>query len=284
LSAPAESPAFELQEIRGPSAFGGDRRRFWELVWLSAATEFKTRYLHSWLGYAWSLLRPLLFFAVLYVVFSRVLRFGDQVENYAAMLLFNIMLFQFFSDGTVTAVRCVERGESVVRKMQFPRIVIPLSVVLNALLTTAMNLIAALLLITAIGVEPRVTWLLIPVVLAAMLAFITGVALVLSALYPRFRDIEQIWGVFARALFYATPVLYPLELVPDSLRTIIMANPLAPIFEQARVWVIDPAAPGVFEVAVSAPALILPAAIFAGACVLGLWIFEREAPRVAEEL
>jgi ABC-2 type transport system permease protein len=284
VSAPADSATLELRDIRGPSAFGGDRRRFWELVWLSAAAEFKTRYLHSWLGYAWSVLRPLLFFAVLYVVFSRVIRFGDQVDNYAAMLLFNIMLYQFFSDGTVTAVRCVDRSEALVRKMQFPRIVIPLSVVLNALLTTIMNLIAALALIIVIGVEPRLTWLLIPVVLATMLVFITGVALVLSASYPRFRDVDQIWNVLARALFYGTPVLYPLALVPDSFRPLVVANPLAPIFEQARIWVIDPNAPGLAEAVGGAPVLLIPAAIFVATCAFGLWLFQREAPRVAEEL
>jgi ABC-2 type transport system permease protein len=284
VNPPTESAAVELREIAEPSAFGGEWRRFWDLVWLSAAAEFKTRYLHSWLGYAWSLLRPLLFFAVLYMVFSRVIRFGDQIENYAALLLFNIMLFQFFSDATMGAVRSVDRGESLVRKMQFPRIVIPFSVVLNALLTTVMNLIAALLLILAIGVEPRVTWLLIPVVLAMMLVFITGVSLVLSALFPRFRDVDQIWGVFARALFYSTPILYPIEIVPDSLRAVVIANPLAPIFEQARIWVLDPTAPGLAEAAGGAAFLLIPAAIFVGTCALGLWLFNREAPRVAEEL
>jgi ABC-2 type transport system permease protein len=284
VSPAAEPAAAELRQIAGPSAFGGEWRRFWDLVRLSAAAEFKTRYLHSWLGYAWSLLRPLLFFAVLYTVFSQVIRFGDQIDNYAALLLFNIMLFQFFSDATVAAVRCVDRGENLVRKMQFPRIVIPFSVVLTALLTTIMNLIAALLLITIIGVEPRVTWLLIPVVLAAMLVFVTGVSLVLAALFPRFRDVDQIWTVFARALFYATPILYPIEVVPDSLRAVVIANPLAPIFEQARIWVLDPAAPGLADAAGGADFLAIPAAIFIATCALGLWLFAREAPRVAEEL
>ena len=196
----AEPAALELRTIRGPSAFGGDSRRFWNLVRLTAAADFKTRYLSSWLGYAWSLLRPLLFFGVLYLVFTRVIRFGDQVENYAALLLFNIMLFQFFQDATGSAVRCVVQRESLVRKMQFPRIVVPLSVVLNASMTALMNLVAALLLIIAIGVEPRWTWLLLPVILAALLVFTTGVSLALAALYPRFRDVEQIWTVASRAL------------------------------------------------------------------------------------
>jgi ABC-2 type transport system permease protein len=272
-------------EIRGPSAFGGEWRRFWNLVWLTAAAEYRTRYLHSWLGYGWSLLRPLLLFAVLYLVFSQVIRFGGSVENYAALLLFNIMLFQFFSDATTSAVRCVAQRESLVRKMQFPRIVIPLSVVLTALLTAAMNMIAALVLIAAIGVEPRWTWLLVPVVMTVLLVLITGVSLTLSALYPRFRDIEQIWSVLARALFYGTPVLYPIEFVPEGFRSVVSAfNPLVPIFEQARIWVLDPDAPSVVEATGGTLGVLVAGAILVGTCIVGLWVFEREAPRVAEEL
>jgi ABC-2 type transport system permease protein len=284
VNSPADSAALDLRTIRGPSAFGGDRRRFLNLVWLTAAADFKTRYLSSWLGYAWSLLRPLLLFAVLYVVFTRVIRFGGEVENYAALLLFNIMLFQFFQDATGSAVRCVVQRESLVRKMQFPRIVVPLSVVLNATITALMNMIAALLLIVAIGVEPRWTWLLLPVILATLLVFTTGVSLALAALYPRFRDVQQIWTVVTRALFYATPVLYPIEFVPESFRALVAANPLTPILEQARIWVIDPGAPSVAEAAGSTTALLIAVAIFVGACALGFWLFEREAPRVAEEL
>jgi ABC-2 type transport system permease protein len=284
VTAPADQAALELRPIRGPSAFGGAPRRFLNLLWLTAAAEFKTRYLSSWLGYAWSLLRPLLFFAVLYLVFTRVIRFGGQVENYAALLLFNIMLFQFFQDATSAAVRCVVQRENLVRKMQFPRIVVPLSVVLNASLTALMNMVAALVLIIAIGVEPRWTWLLLPVILAALLVFTTGVSLALAALYPRFRDVDQIWAVASRALFYASPVIYPIEFVPESWRALVAANPLTPILEQARIWVIDPAAPSLAETAGSASALLIPVAIFVGACAVGFWLFEREAPRVAEEL
>jgi ABC-2 type transport system permease protein len=285
VSTPADSATFELREIRGPSAFGGEWQRFWNLVWLTAAADYKTRYLHSWLGYGWSLLRPLLLFGVLYVVFSQVIRFGDQVDNYAALLLFNIMLFQFFADATGGAVRCVAQRESLVRKMQFPRIVIPFSVILNALLTTIMNMIAALLLITAIGVEPRATWLLLPLVLLALLVLVTGVSLALSALFPRFRDVEQIWTVFSRALFYGTPILYPIEFVPEGFRSLVaVLNPLVPIFEQARIWVLDPDAPSIVDVAGGPLGLAISAAIIAATCAVGLWIFEREAPRVAEEL
>lgn len=282
--AEALRPPPPLREISGPSAFGGEWRRFFSLLWLNAATDFKLRYLHSALGYGWSLLRPLLEFAVLYVVFTQVIRFGGQIENYAALLLFNLMLFQLFTDGTVQAVRSTASNENLVRKMQFPRIVIPLSVVLNACITTLMNLVAALLILIAIGIEPRLTWLLIPVVLLAMVIFVTGVALLLSSLFVRFRDVEQIWAVAVRALFYATPVLYAIEIVPESLRPIVLANPLTPILEQARIWVIDPSAPSIADVAPSTALVVLPFVIAALVCVLGLWKFEREAPRIAEDL
>jgi ABC-2 type transport system permease protein len=277
-----ESASLELREIRGPSAFGGDLRRFWSLLWVTASTEFRLRYMHSVLGYVWTLLRPLLIFAILYVVFTHIIRFGDQVKDYPAFLLFNIMLYQLFADATGTAVGCVVRSENLVRKMEFPRIVIPLSVVLTSLITTLMNMIATLGMLVVIGVEPRATWLLIPLVLVAVLAFATGVALLLSAAYVRFRDLGHIWQVLSRALFYATPVLYPIELVPDSFREFVLANPLAPIFEQARIWVIDPSAPSVVDAAGGASGLLAPLVIFVGACAAGLWIFEREAPRVAE--
>jgi ABC-2 type transport system permease protein len=117
-----------------------------------------------------------------------------------------------------------------------------------------------------------------------LLLFTTGVSLALAALYPRFRDVEQIWTVVARALFYASPVIYTIEFVPESWRGVVAANPLTPILEQARIWIIDPAAPDLAETAGSVAALLIPAAIFVGACVIGLWLFEREAPRVAEEL
>lgn len=276
--------AAPLREIRGPSALGGEWVRFWDLVRLIAANDFRLRYANSALGYAWSLLRPLLFFGVLYLVFSQVIRFGDRVENYAALLLLNIMLFQFFSDATGAAVRSVVASENLVRKTQFPRLVIPFSVVLGALLTTMMNLIATLILLLAFGVDPLWTWLLLPVILLAMTVLLTGTALALSALYPRYRDIEQIWTVVNRVLFYGTPILYPIEFVPSSFREIVALNPLAPIFEQARIWVIDPEAWTITEAAGGTLALLAPIAIAVAICVFGAWIFEREAPRVAERL
>jgi ABC-2 type transport system permease protein len=285
MSAIAGGAPPELREIRGPSALGGGGRRFFDLLWLTAATEFKLGYHGTILGFFWSFMRPLLLFSVLLVVFTQIFEFGDSVENYAAMLLFNVMLFTFFADATQDAVTSVVRNESVVRKMQFPRLVIPLAVVLTHVLQLAMNLVVVFLIIVATGVEPVWTWIMLPVLLGAMLVLTTAVAMLLSALYVRIRDVAIIWAVLSTVLFYASPILYPIEQAPESFRDVIMLNPLAPIFEQAHEWIIDPSAPGAIEAAAGDPLPILvPALFFLTVCVLGLRVFNREAPRIAEEL
>lgn len=285
MSGAAATAAPELREIRGPSAFGGGTRRFFDLLWLSALAELRRRYVGSVLGYLWTLLRPLLFFAILYVVFTQVFRFGDQVPNYAVFLILNLMLFEFFAEATSGATRSVLESENVVRKMQFPRIVIPLAVVLTAAMTLCLNLLAAFAVILALGVEPHATWLLLPAILVVLVAFTTGVALVLSSLFVGFRDVEHFWTVGLRALLYGLPILYPIEFVPEgAFRWIVIANPLTPVFEQTRLWITDPAAPTVVEAAGSTALGLLPLTLLVALPVLGLWFFSRQAPRIAEAL
>jgi ABC-2 type transport system permease protein len=285
VSQAAEASAAELRVIRGPRAFGGSPRRFASLLWLQSVTEFKAGYHNTAFGYLWSLARPLMLFGVLLLVFTKIFRLGNEVPNYPALLLLNIMLFTFFAEATTNAVQSVTKQENVVRKMQFPRIVIPLSVVLTAALDLLLNLLVVFIFLLAYGVDPQWTWLLVPVILLALLAITTGVAMMVSALYVRFRDVGIIWSVGVQVLFYATPILYPIEFAPDGFRSLVQANPLAPIFEQARVWIIDPSAPDVAEAAGGSEALVAVAAfLFCAVCALGLWVFNREAPRIAEEL
>lgn len=280
---PAGAPT-ELREIRGPSAFGGGLKRFLHLLWLTSLTEFRVRYIGSTLGYAWTLLRPLLFFGVIFVVLRGIIGFGADIKGYAAMLVLNIILFQYFSDATNRAVRSVSARENMVRKMQFPRIVIPLSVSLTAGFTLVLNLVAGFVLIVITGVFPRPSWLLLPLLLVLLVLVTVGTSLILSVLFVRSEDVAQIWNVFARMLFYLSPILYPIELVPEELRSLVSLNPLAPIFIQAREWVVDPAAPSAVAAAGGVPGLLIPLALIAVICAFGLWLFEREAPRVAEAL
>jgi ABC-2 type transport system permease protein len=120
----AEMP---LQRVSGPSALGGGPRRFFDLLWLMSVTEFKRVYFGTVLGYLWSLIRPLMLFGVLLFVFTKVFRVGSEhVEHYAVMLLMGIVLFTFFQEATSNAVTSVVAQEGIVRKTQFPRLVIPL--------------------------------------------------------------------------------------------------------------------------------------------------------------
>ena len=272
----------ELRDVRGPSALGGGWRRALELLYLLAATEFKRSYLGTALGYLWSLARPLMLFAVLLTVFTQAFDLGDRVVNYPVLLLFNIVLFGFFQEATTQAVSSIVSQESVVRKTQFPRLVIPLAVVLTSAFNLAVNLGVVLVFVLASGIAPTSTWLLFPLVLALLFAFTTATAMILSALFPRFRDTAIIWSVAVTALFYATPVLYPLEIVSGWLRDVLALNPLSPLFELARKWVIDPDAPG--PAAGGSAMLLVPVLVFVLVCVLAVWIFNREAPRIAEQL
>jgi ABC-2 type transport system permease protein len=283
VSGAAEAP--ELVEINGPSAIGGGRRRFFDLLWLSSKTEFKLSYHGTVLGFLWSFARPLMLFAVLLLVFTQVFRLGSEVPNYAPMLLLNILLFQFFAQATEQASSSVVRSESVVRKMQFPRLVIPLSVVFTNILQLGFALVVVFGFMLIYGVDPLWTWALFPIALLALIVLATAMAMLLSVLYVRIRDIGIIWAVTSTALFYACPILYPITFAPENFRDLIMINPLTPIFVQIREWVFDPASPGAVEAAGGSPLLlVIPIAISVAAIVAAPLVFSREAPRVAEEL
>jgi ABC-2 type transport system permease protein len=136
----------------------------------------------------------------------------------------------------------------------------------------------------AFGIAPTWSWFGLIAIVVVLTVITVAVSMILASLFPRFRDIGIIWGVLSTALFYATPVLYPLEVVSQKLRDIISLNPLSPVFELARRWVIDPAAPGPVEQAGGTLRLLIPIGIVLAICVFAVWIFNREAPRIAEEL
>ncbi|MDX6624039.1 MAG: type transport system permease protein [Solirubrobacterales bacterium] len=284
---PPASPVGPLREVRGPSALGGGTRRFFDLLWLIATTEFKRTYFGTVLGYLWSLLRPLMLFGVLLFVFTKVFKLGSQeVEHYPVMLLLGIVLFTFFQEAGTNAVGSVVGQEGIVRKTQFPRLVIPLATVLTAGFNLLLNLIVVFVFILAFGVDPTWTWFLFPIALAALFLLTATLAMALSVLYVRFRDVQIIWAVFSQILFYVTPILYPVTAFQDeTYERLLMLNPIAVIFEQVRVWVLnEPGAPTAAEAAGGAVWLLPAAAIYVGICVLGVWLFNREAPRIAEDL
>ncbi len=283
----SEATAPTLREVRGPSALGGGRQRFFDLLWLMAVTEFKRVYFGTVLGYLWSLVRPLMLFGVLLFVFTQALKFDSaEVDHYPVMLLLGIVLYTFFQESTNESVTSVVTQEGVVRKTQFPRLVIPLATVLTCSFNLALNFLVVIAFVLAFGIDPTWTWLLMPIAFIALIALTVALSTALSVLYVRFRDVSIIWLVVAQVLFYATPILYPVTIFKDSTaEQLLMINPLAVIFEQMRVWVLaEPQAPTAAEAAGGALHLLPALAIFLGLCAFAVWIFRREAPRIAEDL
>src|SRR3712207_476415 len=186
----------ELRPIAGPPALGGSPRRFAYLAATLAVTEFRLQFFGSVLGYFWQLLRPLLLFGVLYFVFTKFVKLGGAVEHYPVVLLANIVLFTFFAEGTGAVSSVVDR-EGLVRKIHFPRMAIPVSVVLTAAFNLTLNLAVVAVFAVASGVETRWSWLQAPVLVVLLAGFGTGLAVALSGLFLPFRILKPtLEGVF----------------------------------------------------------------------------------------
>ncbi len=302
-------------EIKGPSALAGDSRRFWALALTIARTEFKLKFFGSALGYLWQVMRPLLLFGVLYVFFVKIFHVdkatGLAAHFYGAQLLGSIVLFTFFNEAATGAVRSVVERENLVRKIQFPRLAIPISIVLLASFNLGLNLVVVMIFALLSGVRPMLSWLELPLIIAMVSVLATGVAMLLSALFVRFRDVQPIWEVFAQILFYSSPVIVPVEKVKEALahgqRHVIirnhvahvfykhvaldhflyhlyLLNPLVAIFQQFRHAMVNKGALSAGQVYGSWPALLEPTALVAAIFVLGFWVFNRDSPHIAENL
>jgi ABC-2 type transport system permease protein len=292
LSSEATSQEALGRPIRGPRALSDDWPRFWHLTYNIARNEFKLRFFGSVLGYVWQLVRPLLLFGVLYVFFTKVAHVnrekGPGFHFYGAQLLGSIVLFTFFAEATGGAVRSVVDRENLVRKIQFPRMVIPLSVVLLATFNLALNLLVVLGFALVEGVRPMLSWLELPLIVAMLAVFATGVAMLLSALFVSFRDVQPIWDVISQVLFYASPVIISVETVRERVSTAVlhlyMLNPLAVVFQQFRHAVINHSTLSAGQALSGWGQLAEPLAIVVGVFALGFWVFNRAAPVVAENL
>jgi ABC-2 type transport system permease protein len=272
-------------ELTGPSALGDDARRFANLTWTLASTDFRLKFFGSALGYLWQLMRPLLLFGVIYLVFAEFVQLGEDVRFYPVVLLSGVILFTFYSEATGTAVTSVLDREGLLRKIRFPRLVIPTASVLTAVFNLALNLVVVLIFMLASGVEPHGSWIQAPLLIGALILLAQGLAMLVSALYVRYRDIRPIWDVVLQVTFYATPLLYPVESVSsETAQKLLMLNPLAALVQQFRHAVIDPSAPSTVDVMGGYALLLIPLALGTGLFALGFLAFQRGAATMAEEL
>lgn len=261
-------------------------RAFASLVRTLSTSEFKLRYAGSYLGYFWSLSKPLVLFAVLYYVFTEILRFGAGVPNYALHLLLGIVLWTFFLECTMTSTTILVARADMLRKVAFPRVALPVSVSITAALTLFLNLIAVLGVLLFAGIEPTMGWLIFPLVLVQLYVLALGMSLILSSLYVDYRDVGQVWELGAQVLFYASPIVYPLTFlseVPDWLRSIALVNPIGQIVSQSRQLLISDAA-GNYAVTAGSPTMYAPYVITGAALVCGLLIYHRTSSRMIERL
>ena len=263
---------------------GAKRRRFMQILVALAVSEFKTRYFGSVLGYLWSLMRPLMVFGVLYVVFTHVVRFGGDIEHYPLKLLLAIVLWSFFAEATGAALTSLVDREGLLRKVPFPPAVVPLSVGLTAAFNLGLNLCVVIVFVLVTGIAPAATWLeLIPLV-ACLLVLTAAVSMLLAVLYVPFRDMAPIWEVITQILFWGTPIIYAIETAPEGVREVMMMNPLAAIIEQARYAVIDQSAPSAGESIGGTALLLIPLGIVAVLLVASIALYRQAEGTLAERL
>jgi ABC-2 type transport system permease protein len=262
-------------------------RHEWDVLRVIAATEFKLKYTTSALGYVWSIAKPLSYFAVLWVVFGRFFKLGNVFEQYPLYLLLGIVLWTFFADAAnLGMVSLVARG-TMLRKLSFPRLVIPISATLVAAITFLINLLVVGVFLVIAREPPRLSWLLIVILLVELYLFIIGVSLVLATLFVRFRDVGQVWELLVQLLFYATPIIYPLGLLPAWARAVAMLNPFTQVTQDIRAIVIDNAPNGAIMTAsdVLGPyGRVWPVLIALTIFVGSLLLFRHEEPWFAERV
>ena len=250
-----------------------------------AGVEFKLKYAGSALGYVWSLVKPLSYFGVLWVVFGRLFKVGG-VRDYPLYLLTGIVMYTFFVDAVSIALPSIVARGDILRRLSFPRLVIPISATLTAGITFLVNTLAVVVFAIFTRVSPSPSWLLIVPLLLELYIFILGLALALSALFVRFRDVIQVWELVSQLLVFATAVMFPVLYLPGWFQIVDFVNPLFQVIQDVRILLIGPnqGHETITSVWGTPWARLVPISVAFGTFGLGLWYFRREAPTIAERL
>jgi len=248
-----------------------------------SVADFKLKYAGSALGYVWSVAKPLAYFAVLYAVFGRFFKLNLGFEHYPVYLLTGIVLWTFFLDTTNLAMWSFVGNSSLLRKLAFPRIVLPVSATVTTLLSLGVNLIALLIVILFDQIYPRPAWLLIVPLLAELYLFTLAVSVILATLFALMRDIGQLWEVGGQLLFFASPIIYPVGFLPHWAQLIAFANPFVQVLQDVRAIIVPQSeAITVSDVYGSHLAHLVPLSVLAALLVIAWSVFKRQEPRLAE--
>ena len=248
--------------------------------------DFKLRYQASFLGYLWTLLRPLAIFSILYVVFVRFLRLGAGIPYYPVYLLFGIVIWGFFTETTSQALVALVKRADLLRKIAFPRYVVVVSIGAATFISFCLNLLVITLFMILLGVPLRLEVMWLPFLFLELAALSVSVAFFVSALYVRFRDLDYIWEVTMEAAFFLTPIVYPLALVNDQNPTaarILILNPMAQIIQDARYVLVSDQALTISQLYDSAWIRAVPIGITVAVSVASVAYFRRRSASFAEE-
>jgi ABC-2 type transport system permease protein len=246
-------------------------------------SDLKLRYQASLLGYLWTLLRPLAIFTILYVVFAKFLRLGVGIPYYPIYLLLGVVAWGFFTEASGQGLSSIVARSSLLRKISFPRYVVILSVGASVLISLLLNMLVVVLFMIGMQVPVRleVLWM-IPLFLE-LVALALSMAFYLGALYVRFRDLNYIWEVFVQAAFYATPIFYPLTMVPEKYARILILNPMAQIIQDARHVLVTDQAQTFSQLWGTDWARVIPVAVTVLLAVTSVIFFRRRSRTFAEE-
>lgn len=260
-------------------------RYSWVLLKQMVKTDFKLRYQGSILGYTWSLLRPLLLFLILFIVFAKFLKLGNAVPNYPIYLLLGIVIWTFFADMTNQSLSSVVSRGNIIKKLKIPRWIIVVSASVSALINLGLNLIVVGVFMFVTKMDLLITSFWLPLILLEVYVLGLGLSFLLSALFVKYRDISYIWEVVIQAGFYATPILYPLTLITNvTYQKLLLLNPMAQTIQDARYAVVTHQSLTMHNVFTSSLARLIPVAICFAFLLLGLWYFRREAKNFAENI
>lgn len=246
-------------------------------------TDFKLRYQASLLGYLWTLLKPLAIFTILYIVFVQLLKIGASTPYPGIYLLFGIVVWGFFAEATSLGLASLVARADLLRKISFPRYVVVMSVGASALISFGLSMLVMALFLVLARVPLSINVLWLPLLFIELAALSTSLAFFLSALFVRFRDLSYIWDVILQAAFYATPILYPLSLIPPKYARILMLNPMAQIIQDARYALITDQTVTITQLFGTPWVRVIPVGITLVLTITSLLYFRRRSPSFAEE-
>nr|WP_237593211.1 ABC transporter permease [Bifidobacterium longum] len=252
-------------------------------------TDFRLRYQGSFLGITWSVLKPLMMFCVMYVVFGKFLRMSDGTPTYPVVLLLGISSWQFVTESAGVGLRSVVDRGDLLRKIHFPNYIVVVSATMGALISYAINLVVVL--IFALFARVQFTWrvVLLPLNIIELYAVTLGLTLIMATMYVYFRDIAHIWDVLQQLIFYAMPIIYPLSYVTNqggllaTLARMELLNPIAQSIQDIRHNFIAPETqPTVWNQFNNWGVRLFPVALTVVILALGIYLFRRNSKRFAE--